>query len=311
MIDQLNISNFMTFEKLEIPTLKRINLIGGKNNSGKTTLLDAIRILKSEGASTVINNILKSRGSYREGWGDSYYGLFNSRSNNNKTITINGFQLKQGISERSNEMTLIRSGEVKEESPTYLSESPDNPRDELIYVPFQSDLTILNKLWRKVVLTPLEDDVLNILRETIEPRLIRFDINNAEVRVRLDNSDKPVSLKTLGDGVNRMLLTALSLANAKDSILLIDEIELGLHYSAMEKLWGMIFKYAKAWNIQVFATTHSQDAIKTFHYIASDKKYIEDAEYIRLQVGRNGGNEAIVFDGDRLRDSLDLQLEIR
>jgi len=103
----------------------------------------------------------------------------------------------------------------------------------------------------------------------------------------------------------------LSLANAKNSILLIDELELGLHYSALEKLWNMIFKYAQKWNIQVFATTHSQDVLRTFHYVADDEKYINDAQYIRLQVNRKGENEAILFDGERLRESLELQLEIR
>ncbi|HFB99193.1 MAG TPA: hypothetical protein ENJ53_00170, partial [Phaeodactylibacter sp.] len=62
MIDKLNISNFMTFEKLEIPVLKRVNLIAGKNNSGKTSLLEAIRILASSGENSVINDILKKRG---------------------------------------------------------------------------------------------------------------------------------------------------------------------------------------------------------------------------------------------------------
>jgi len=57
MIDHLHIKNFMCFKELEIPTLKRVNLIAGKNNSGKTTLLDAVRILKSDGDNAVINNI--------------------------------------------------------------------------------------------------------------------------------------------------------------------------------------------------------------------------------------------------------------
>jgi len=73
----------------------------------------------------------------------------------------------------------------------------------------------------------------------------------------------------------------------------------------------MIFKYAQKWNIQVFATTHSQDVLRTFHYVADNEKYINDAQYIRLQINRKGENEAIIFDGERLRESLELQLEIR
>lgn len=312
MLDKLKITNFMTFKKLEIPTLKRVNLIAGKNNSGKTTLLDAIRIVISNGNNTVINNILHSRGVLKSGWTDSYDSMFNqSLLTKNPTLTINDLDIRRRVKENKEPIyDLFISDGVPIEDSLNSGYSSDNPRDSLVYIPFVSKFDTLNKLWENVVLTPKEDDVIRILKDTIEPNLIRFDIGS-NVRVRLKGLKNPVPIGTLGDGVHRILLIALSLANAQNSILLIDEIELGLHYSAMEKLWQMIFKYAHEWNIQVFATTHSQDAIKTFHYVASDEKYINDAEYIRLQISRKGENEAIIFDGDRLRDSLDLQLEIR
>ena len=185
------------------------------------------------------------------------------------------------------------------------------PHEYLVYVRFNSDYNTLSQLWENVVLTPQEDDIYKIVRDTIQPDLIRLDVGREIVRVRLKDTEKPVPLGTLGDGVYRILLIALSLANAQNSILLIDELELGLHYSALEKLWNMIFKYAQKWDIQVFATTHSQDVLRTFHYVADDEKYINDAQYIRLQINRKGENEAILFDGERLRESLELQLEIR
>jgi len=310
MIDKLNIENFMTFEKLKIPTLKLVNLIGGKNNSGKTTLLDAIRVLYSEGNDSVINNILNNRGSFKKNLVSSYQGLFNRDSKRHKinySLSINNFFLhKENLNKKDRYYHIQHNSEIELNA----NIDSDSPRDEIIYVPFKSGLELLNDLWENIVLTSKEDDVNEILRETVEPNLVRFDVGNS-VRVRLKGLEQPVPLGTLGDGVYRVLLIALSLANAKDSILLIDEIELGLHYSAMEKLWEMIFKYAHEWNIQIFVTTHSQDAIKTFHYVASNEKYIDDAEYIRLQISRKGENEAIVFDGNRLKDSLDLQLEIR
>jgi len=202
--------------------------------------------------------------------------------------------------------------------PSKIHKTPLNPNipydslhENLIYVSFKSKFENLSELWENIVLTPKEDDVYEIIRDTIQPDLIRMDVGREIVRVRLQDTEKPVPLGTLGDGVYRILLIALSLANAKNSILLIDELELGLHYSALEKLWNMIFKYAQKWNIQVFATTHSQDVLRTFHYVADDEKYINDAQYIRLQVNRKGENEAILFDGERLRESLELQLEIR
>ena len=47
MLSSLEIKNFRTFSHLVIQRLGRVNLIVGKNNVGKTTLLEALRIYGS------------------------------------------------------------------------------------------------------------------------------------------------------------------------------------------------------------------------------------------------------------------------
>ena len=44
MLDSLLIKNFRSLEHLEVPKLGRVNLLVGKNNSGKSTVLEALRI---------------------------------------------------------------------------------------------------------------------------------------------------------------------------------------------------------------------------------------------------------------------------
>ncbi len=307
MIDHLHIKNFMCFKELEIPTLKRVNLIAGKNNSGKTTLLDAVRILKSYGDNAVINDVLSSRKSFIDTRKDSYRLLFHRKSTH--SIEIDDIEIHES-GDNYYVKTLFTHELVNGDKL-----NPDKVYsisiDDLIHISLNTSYEVANHLWENIVLTPKEDDVYEILRDSIQPDLIRLDVGREIVRVRLEDTEKPVPLGTLGDGVYRILLIALSLANAQNSILLIDELELGLHYSALEKLWNMIFKYAQKWDIQVFATTHSQDVLRTFHYVADNEKYINDAQYIRLQINRKGENEAIIFDGERLRESLELQLEIR
>ena len=49
MLTRLKIENFRCFRQWVIDPLKRINLICGKNNSGKTTLLEApLALLRSK-----------------------------------------------------------------------------------------------------------------------------------------------------------------------------------------------------------------------------------------------------------------------
>jgi len=51
-------------------------LFAGKNNTGKTILLEALRILAAEGDPTVINHLLAQRGQFTPGWDESYDALY-------------------------------------------------------------------------------------------------------------------------------------------------------------------------------------------------------------------------------------------
>lgn len=320
MIDKLNIENFMLFEKLEIPTLKRINLIGGKNNAGKTALLEAIRLIASKGNPGVINSILLNRQQWINRGQAIYDGLFERK----KILEGEDILLKINdliIVRRQNEISeweyggeiQVGNNGLNKVYKFNLSSHTINlpPEDKSIFLPSSANHNLIINLWEKIVLTPKEGDIINIIRETVEPNLVRLDVGQNMVRIKLKNSPNPMPLATLGDGVYRILLIALGLANAQNSILLIDEIELGLHHSILEKLWRMIFKYARIWNIQVFITTHSQDAIRTFSYSMDEEESKEEAQFIRLQIGRMGKNEAILFDQERLSRMINLALEIR
>ncbi|HMQ62720.1 MAG TPA: AAA family ATPase [Flavilitoribacter sp.] len=320
MIKELKIKNFQIFENLTVDGLKKVNLIAGKNNTGKSTLLDGLRILQSKGDNTVINNILQSRGQFEQSWDSSFNALFNQKIlTKNKTeqdgfgkLLINDFFLW-----KRTETNPIPSFEIGATNlPNTISKlnanvTPDNPKDIAIFIPFTENMDQATHLWQKISLTPLEDDVIKILQDTVEPKLLRLNISLGTTKVRLEGYNSPVPLQSLGEGVKRVLLIAIGLVSAKDNILLIDEFEAGLHHSVQEKLWEMIFHYAQKWNIQVFATTHSEDTVKNFYYVGSKPENAGDALFLRLQNSREGSIEAITYDMERLGNALELHLETR
>lgn len=170
----------------------------------------------------------------------------------------------------------------------------------------------LVSLWDKIVLTPLEDDVMQILRETVLPELVRLDVNKERTIVRVNSEPQPLPLPTFGDGVSRMLMLAVALVSAKNKLLLIDEIEAGLHHSVMETFWDKIFHYAQQWNIQVFATTHSHDTLKTFTYLLEKPGNAGTGTFFRLQQARKTGKiEAVEYALEDLELSLESNLEPR
>ena len=127
--------------------------------------------------------------------------------------------------------------------------------------------------------------------------------------VRIKDIDEPLPLRSLGDGVQRILGIALALVNATDGILLIDEIENGIHYSVQPELWQLIFQLARRLNVQVFATTHSWDCIEGFQKAAQEDKQ-EDGMLIRLSLKKDEV-VATLFDERKLGIATREQIEVR
>ncbi len=79
-----------------------------------------------------------------------------------------------------------------------------------------------------------------------------------------------------GDGIKKILFILNKLFDASDSILLIDEIETGLHKKYYDIMFPIIFALAERLNVQLFIATHSIEAIdailKYGRYDESDNK---------------------------------------
>lgn len=62
MLDSLYIKNFRVFKQLEIEKLGQVNLIVGKNNSGKSCLLEALYIYAKNASPRILNEkLVRSR----------------------------------------------------------------------------------------------------------------------------------------------------------------------------------------------------------------------------------------------------------
>ncbi|MXW87563.1 MAG: ATP-binding protein [Boseongicola sp. SB0673_bin_14] len=132
----------------------------------------------------------------------------------------------------------------------------------------------VSRLWDDVALTPSEEFVTEALRLVAGGELQRIAVvgdgsgsyrsQGRRTVARLDSSSTPIPLKRLGDGAQRLLGLSLTLANCQDGILVIDEVENGIHHSVLRNLWRLIFHAAEEGNVQVFAATHSWDCIAGF-----------------------------------------------
>jgi hypothetical protein len=60
-LSSLEIRQFRAFRKLEIERLGRVNLIVGKNNVGKTSVLEALRLYANPGSPQVLLDLISTR----------------------------------------------------------------------------------------------------------------------------------------------------------------------------------------------------------------------------------------------------------
>jgi ABC-type multidrug transport system ATPase subunit len=117
------------------------------------------------------------------------------------------------------------------------------------------------------------------------------------------------AIGSMGDGIWRMLGLSLAAACTKDGVLLVDEIDTGLHYSAMSKMWKMIWETAKQSNVQVFATTHSRDCWESLAEIAA----MDDAETEGITIHRieKGHDRTTLFDAPMISVAAEREIEVR
>ena len=331
-LESLHIKNYKLFKDLEIPKLGRVNLITGKNNTGKTILLEALRIWASEGDASVIDNIIWKRGDWEKGANlKSYSSLFFNHKisriygpANSDLASLKGQIIINNIDIIAREDTgrdLVFSTRKKKPHFDEMElvnnlvahiEKPNNPQDKAIFVPANIEFDN-KKLWANIDLTDKKDMVIQIL-QIIEPSIMDLGIIDNVARVRTKDSKTPVPLKNFGEGLNRLLTIAMALVSAEGNLLLIDEIDTGLHYTVLEKLWEIIFAYAEKLDVQVFVTTHSNDCVSAFSYVYSrNEKNKELGNYFRLRRSREDESviEPVHYGSDELEDALMSNIETR
>jgi predicted ATPase len=183
--------------------------------------------------------------------------------------------------------------------------------------------TNLAKLWDEVYLNSEDQflqDALHILNPNItslmfvqRPGTPTGELPQRIAVVKLKGEAKAISLKSMGEGISRLLQIFLHAFFARDGYLMIDEFENGLHYSIQAQVLEKIFKLAKELNIQVFMTTHSKDVIKAFSKVS-----LASAEEGRLiSLGRNEREvdkktiSALVYDEADTKLIAETDMEVR
>lgn len=380
MLNSLNIRNYRSLRNLQINSLGKVNLITGKNNTGKSTILEAIAIYASKGDLNILYQFLSERGeNFKQSESNknptesnikSLSSLFTNRLvgfENENIITIGALENtlfeEQTSSESSVSLRFIKyydeiqrdnqGGTIttrkrtildntnEQQIPIYkfgfeirmqensfiLSLDEDRPyrfgfrnisinsKETFQFIRTKNiDREINGKLFDNIALTEKEKFVIDALKIIeISTERIAFIEENPRERtavIKLSNTQGILPLKSMGDGINRILTIILALVNCDNGYLLIDEFENGLHHSVQEQLWKVIFSLSEKLNIQVFATTHSEDCILGFENILNSPSNNLEGKLIRLD-NINGHIKQVEYNARELKIATDQNIETR
>ena len=246
-------------------------MIGGKNNVGKTTLLEALYInLNGTEKHYFLNSlfrIIQKRDNFffdnnisDKNMIESYKILFTIKSHTLKNYkpnevnyissnhhqvnfefkdTFTGLKINYQIDNKESDENIAISllkdifrGRIKTE-------------DNIIFVkPIGLYNEKIIELFANVQLLDKEDELNNFLN-LFDNDIREFKIINQEPKVYSKNLKDYISLTQLGDGIKSLINIFISIYSVKDGYLFIDEIENGIHYTKLDELWKLILKISK------------------------------------------------------------------
>lgn len=374
MLQNLEIRNFRLFDHLKMEQLGQINLVGGRNNSGKTTLLEALFLLCGTANPELVLRINTFRGfrglnelvtpaAIPETILKPLFYQFDS----NKTIKINGqydsldyIELKVTV-ERQNTValslknrqtdtsavdqrdpiqipssTLIanrenvefndlrldyvyrshRSGEIRSEGHLHVANNGIEMATPSTKNPFLAifvssrggnsieDATRLGDLRRRK-----KGDLLVNALKIMEPRLQALEENSVAGYPMIWGDiglSELVPLSMMGEGMTRIARILLAISTAAGGVVMVDEVENGIHYSVLQKVWSAIAAAAERAQVQVFATTHSFECMAAAHQALGNKLMVH-----RIEQDKEGKNHCVTLEEEGIAAAVRHGFEVR
>ena len=349
MLEHLRIQNYRGFTDIGIDQLARINLFTGRNNSGKTTLLEALFLLCGAGnAQMALNanvmrefNLAAGPAMPETSWKPIFtdfdvektvkiegrHSSFGSMSLSIATDRSSTIEIPLDDSRRismpelSNSMELLfsfKTGAGKEATESHIRmtgggiqiKSADvQPRFLAVFLSSrignpQEDAMRLGQLRKR----KQGDLVVEALR-IIEPKLQSVEDNSASgIPIIWGDIGLPelIPLPVMGEGMTRIARLVLAISAAPNGIVLVDEIENGLHHSILHKVWAAIDTAAERFNTQIIAATHSFECM-TAAYHALDNTSLR---VHRLEAA-DEKTRCVSYEPEELEAAVSHSLEVR
>ncbi|GLS14160.1 AAA family ATPase [Hydrogenophaga electricum] len=316
MLESVLIQNFKGFKKTSIGPFRMVNLIIGGQNVGKTSLLEAVyaaALLKPHDSGPAFRpNEGADTSRYDTAFLDPQMFVC-VLSGDRRGLALGA----RGRDHSSFPISMVggvlygeKSKVLKEAIQGWFIGGSDRWRCTAIpfYLPGQMRLV---EIFGKVILARRKKALLTLLR-AVDPRLESLDAiapdGEQRVYAELDGLPQALPLSHLGHGFSRLVYLFSELLVSESEIALIDEIENGIHYSALPTLFKGIKTVALERQVQSLITTHSWDCLRAACEEFEDSP--EMFQVIRLE-RHEDDVKAVCIDGERMLRLMAEEREVR
>lgn len=363
MLKDIHIQNYRGIKDLKVKDFKRINLLVGDNNSGKTSVLEAIASGVNYNILPIFNfesirelglfaDLSKINLQYQRMWDGLEYLVYEknlregfvvettigdeknleskktiklhaSFSNEAKNFSNTQIQNPEKIIINSNLInSFVATYTTDGENPVELGFSRNGRYDDTrhnsgIAVPINLAPSTTAKAFE--LIDPMQkvaqengEKFFSDLAQKIDPKIKAIKTGGNEVLADIGQISIP--LKYMGDGVIQVLNILLKMRNLSGGILLIDEIENGLHWKTQKVLWRAVLMAAAEGNVQIVATTHSLDTIKALSEVYEEEKDVFGEDEIRLfkiKKDLEGFHHALRYNSNMTMHAVEDEREVR
>jgi AAA15 family ATPase/GTPase len=289
---EITVGNFKKLKNFKIKNLRRINILAGPNNSGKTTILEAIYLLCNQNDIGGLFQLIKSRSKisgidpkYLEILLAEQFDIMGSFNNCNVKLEIEKYQ-DGAIEKYDDYITSVKAiGQIEDtmNSTIIHTYEKNNMKREFINIqhlcnslfssPYCFDIDKLIKIYNSTIESKLDgrmtfDLVMEFIRK-IDPEInsIMLTEVDGEKKFVVDSQkfqDRNIDLTSYGEGLIRIFELSLCFASCKNGVLLIDEFETAIHYKLLLDFTKFVQELSEYFNVQVFLTTHSKECIDAF-----------------------------------------------
>lgn len=303
-----HIENFKRFDEFTLENLGQFNVIVGDNNVGKSSVLEALMFEKDY--EKFLNNLGLILYNFKhfdglKDWFMLQYFKTNAKKNSD---TIN-FTLKlANLSEIKVDLVLFANTKIHRWRQYYGNATNffANPLTgnnnfanhnqinfgEVPYIPFQLSYTHEITDFYSKNIQPRNSRKEQFLKDlqTIIPDISNLEINTVVanqpvILISRKSADSNLPLGTYGDGVIKLFRILIEMQIHAGKRLMIDEIDTGIHFSRMKIFWKTVILSARNNNVQLFATTHSDECLKCYKEALEElgEDYQKDARMIHME----------------------------